>query len=145
MMLWVWVALLAIFVIIEATTAQLLTIWFAVGSFAALVTSFLTDNILVQVVVFVVVSVVVLAATRPLVKKMTATKKQATNADMYIGQEGIVTEEIDNISAKGLVKVKGAVWTARSEADNESIAEDTHVTVIRIEGVKLIVRPVSQN
>ena len=95
MMLWVWVALLAIFVIIEATTAQLLTIWFAVGSFAALVTSFLTDNILVQVVVFVVVSVVVLAATRPLVKKMTATKKQATNADMYIGQEGIVTEEID--------------------------------------------------
>lgn len=145
MMLWIWVALLAIFVIIEATTAQLLTIWFAIGSFAALVTSFLTDNILVQVVVFVVVSVVVLAATRPLVKKMTATKKQATNADMYIGQEGIVTEEIYNISAKGLVKVKGSVWTARSETDNEKIAEGTHVTVIRIEGVKLIVRPVSQN
>ncbi len=143
MMLWIWVALLAVFVIIEATTAQLLTIWFAVGSFAALVTSFFTDNILVQVVVFVVVSVAVLVATRPLVKKMTATKKQATNADMYIGQEGIVTEEIDNISAKGLVKVKGSVWTARSEADNKKIAEGTHVTVIRIEGVKLIVRPVS--
>ena len=145
MMLWIWVALLATFIIIEATTAQLLTIWFAIGSFAALVTSFFTDNILVQVVVFVVVSVVVLAATRPLVKKMTATKKQATNADMYIGQEGIVTEEIDNISAKGLVKVKGSIWTARSETDNIQIEEGTHVTVIRIEGVKLIVRPVSQN
>ena len=57
----------------------------------------------------------------------------------------MVTEEIYNISAKGLVKVKGSVWTARSEADNERIAEGTHVTVIRIEGVKLIVRPVSQN
>ncbi len=143
-MLWIWVALLAIFVIIEATTAQLLTIWFAIGSFAALVTSFFTDNVLIQVVVFVVVSVVILAATRPIVKKMTAAKKQATNADMYIGQEGIVTEEIDNISAKGLVKVKGAVWTARSEIDNVKIAEGTHVTVIRIEGVKLIIRPVSQ-
>ena len=145
MMLWIWVALLAVFVIIEATTAQLLTIWFAIGSFAALVTSFFTDNILIQVVVFVGVSVIVLAATRPFVKKMTATKKQATNADMYIGQEGIVTEEIDNISAKGLVKVKGSIWTARSEVDNEKIAGGTHVTVIKIEGVKLIVRPVSLN
>ena len=140
MMLWVWVALLAIFVIIEATTAQLLTIWFAVGSFAALVTSFLTDNILVQVVVFVVVSVVVLAATRPLVKKMTATKKQATNADMYIGQEGIVTEEITKLEP-GEVKVDGKRWSAIS---TKKIKIGRKVEILSIDGVKLHVKEVEE-
>ncbi len=140
-MLWVWVILLASFIIIEAATAQLVTVWFAVGSFAALVTSFFTDSILIQVVVFVIISAITLAVTRPLVKKMTKTQKQPTNADMYINQEGVVTEEINNIEATGLVKVKGSVWTARTEADGFTVPAGTHVNVVKIEGVKLIVRP----
>ncbi len=142
-MIWVWVALLAAFVIIEASTAQLVTIWFAVGSFAALITSFFTDNIIVQVAVFIAVSVIILAVTRPFVKKVTNSKKQATNADMYIGKEGIVTEEINNLLSQGVVKVKGSVWSARSEKDGAPIPKGTLVTVVKIEGVKLIVRPVS--
>lgn len=141
-MVWIWVALLAAFIIVEAATAQLLTIWFAIGSFAALVTSFFTESIIIQIIVFVVVSAIALAVTRPLVKKMTKVKKHATNADMYIGKEGIVTENIDNLDAKGLVKVGGTVWTARTETDGAVIPEGTHVTVVKIEGVKLIVRPV---
>ncbi len=139
-MLWVWVVLLAAFIIIEAATAQLVTVWFAVGSFAALITSFFTENIIIQVIVFVIVSAITLAITRPLVKKVTKTKKQATNADMYINQEGVVTEEINNLEAKGLVKVKGTVWTARTETDEFIVPVGTHVTVIKIEGVKLIVK-----
>ena len=142
MMLWIWVALLAAFIIIEAATAQLLTVWFAVGSLAALITSFFTDDIIVQVVVFVVVSVIVLAGTRPFVKKITKTRKQPTNADMYIGKEGIVTEDISNLRATGLVKVNGSVWTARAENDSAEIPEGTLISVVRIEGVKLIVRPI---
>ena len=142
MMVWIWVALLAAFIIIEASTAQLLTIWFAVGSFAALVSTFITDNIIAQVIVFVVVSAIALVVTRPLVKKMTKATKQPTNADMYIGKEAIVTEDINNLEAKGLVKVGGSVWTARTEVDNYTIPAGTHVTVIKIEGVKLIVRPI---
>lgn len=141
-MLWVWVILLAAFIIIEAATAQLVTVWFAVGSFAALVTSFFTDSILIQVVVFVIISAITLAVTRPLVKKMTKTQKQPTNADMYINQEGIVTEEINNIEATGLVKVKGSVWTARTEDDGFTVPVGTHVNVVKIEGVKLIVSPI---
>ena len=141
-MVWIWVALLALFIIIEATTAQLLTIWFAVGSFAALVSTFITDNIIAQVIVFVVVSAIALVVTRPLVKKMTKATKQPTNADMYIGKEAIVTEDINNLEAKGLVKVGGSVWTARTEVDNYTIPAGSHVTVIKIEGVKLIVRPI---
>lgn len=142
MMVWIWIALLAAFVIVEAATAQLLTIWFAAGSLAALITTFITDSILVQVIVFVVVSAIALAITRPLVKKMTKNQKQPTNADMYIGKEAIVTEDINNIDATGLVKVGGTVWTARTEVDNYTIPEGSHVTVIKIEGVKLIVRPI---
>ena len=142
MMVWIWVALLATFIIIEASTAQLLTIWFAVGSFAALVSTFITDNIVAQVIVFVVVSAIALVVTRPLVKKMTKATKQPTNADMYIGKEAIVTEDINNLEAKGLVKVGGSVWTARTEVDNFTIPAGSHVTVIKIEGVKLIVRPI---
>ena len=145
MMVWIWVALLAAFVIIEASTAQLLTIWFAVGSLAALITTFITDNIVIQVIVFVVVSAIALAVTRPLVKKMTQAKKQPTNADMYIGKEAVVTEDINNLEAKGLVKVGGSIWTARTEVDNYTIPAGSHVTVIKIEGVKLIVRPILYN
>jgi membrane protein implicated in regulation of membrane protease activity len=77
-----------------------------------------------------------------LTKKMTKAQKQPTNADMYIGKEAVVTEDINNIDAKGLVKVGGTIWTARTEVDNYTIPAGSHVTVIKIEGVKLIVRPI---
>ena len=141
-MLWIWIALLAIFIIIEATTAQLLTIWFAVGAFASLLTSFVTDNVAIQIGVFVIVSAIVLAVTRPIVKKITKRNVQPTNADMYIGQEGIITETVSNIDAKGLVKVKGSVWTARSADERKSIPEGARVKVLKIEGVKLIVEEI---
>ncbi len=141
-MTFIWLGLLVAFIIIEASTAQLVTVWFAVGSLAALITSIFTESILVQILVFVLISAITLAVTRPFVKKVTKGKKQPTNADMYINQEGVVTEEIDNISAKGLVKVKGSVWTARTETDDISLQEGTRVRVKKIDGVKLIVTPV---
>lgn len=139
-MLWIWVSLLVLFVVVEALTAQLVTIWFAIGSLAALIASFFTESIVIQIVVFAVVSLIALAITRPIAKKITASKSQATNADMYIGKEGVVSEEINNLEATGIVKVKGSVWTARSEDDKTIIPAGTHVEVLRIEGVKLIVR-----
>lgn len=145
MMLWIWLALIAAFVIIEAATAQLVTIWFAAGSVAALITCFVTDSIPVQIAVFVIVSAIALAVTRPLVRKITASKNQPTNADMYIGSEGIVTEDIHNLEGKGLVKVKGSLWTARTENDADTIEAGTKVTVKRIEGVKLIVENANNN
>lgn len=142
MMVWIWVALLAVFVVIEAATAQLLTIWFAIGSFAALVSSFFTDSIVAQIIVFIIVSAIALAVTRPVVKKITKAKKQPTNADMYIGKQAVVTEDINNLESTGLVKVGGSVWTARSESEGCTIPAGEHVTVVKIEGVKLIVRPI---
>ncbi len=138
-MQWVWLALLVIFVITEIITVQIVTIWFALGALAALITSLVTDNLIIQIAVMLLVSVVSLLGTRPFVKKLMKNKIQPTNADMYIGQEGIVTEEINNLHGTGSAKIRGSVWTARSSDDTITIPKDTKVTVDTIQGVKAIV------
>ncbi|MBQ9850931.1 MAG: NfeD family protein [Clostridia bacterium] len=138
-MLAFWIVMLVAFVVIEALTAQLVTIWFAVGSVAALISEMLGAEVWLQWLIFVAVSAVVIVATRPLVKKITKQKALPTNADRCIGQTAVVTERIDNIEGKGAVKVNGIVWTARSE-NGETIELDQTVTVTKIDGVKLIVR-----
>lgn len=133
-----WVAAIVIFLVIEAATAGLTCIWFALGSLAALVAALFGAQLWLQVVWFFVVSLAALYFTRPLVKKYVNAKRQPTNADMLIGMEARVTEDIDNTAGAGAVSVSGKVWTARS-ADGEPIAASSIVRVERIEGVKLIV------
>lgn len=138
-MLIFWVVLLILLIIVEAVTAQMVTIWFAAGAAGAIVAELLGAQVWLQWVVFIAVSAIALVVTRPLVKKLTKTKVQPTNADRCIGQTAVVTEEIDNIAAKGQVNVNGAVWTARS-SDGSVIGKDEKVTVEKIDGVKLIVK-----
>lgn len=138
-----WVVLLGVFLVLEAATTQLVSIWFAVGALAALLAHLFGLNEIWQMALFVLVSGVCLAATRPFVKKLTATKLQKTNADRCIGADAVVTEEINNLKAQGQVKVLGNVWTARA-ADDAVIPEGTVVTVEKMDGVKLIVRKKDQ-
>ena len=135
----IWVIALILFAIIEAATVQLVSVWFAVGALAALIADLLGANVTVQFVAFLVVSIICFIVTRPLVKKFSASKIQSTNADRCIGETAVVVEAIDNVNAKGQVKVNGNIWSARSEND-EVIAEGEKVTVLKIEGVKLIVK-----
>lgn len=138
-MLIFWIVLLVVLIIIEAVTAQLVTIWFAAGAAAALVAELCGLEQWLQWVIFIAVSAVALVATRPLVKKITNKTVQPTNADRCIGQTAVVTEDIVNIDARGQVNVNGITWTARS-SDGSVIKKDERVTVEKIEGVKLIVR-----
>lgn len=135
----IWVVALVLFAAVEAVTVQLVSVWFAAGALAALIADLLGAGVTVQFVVFLAVSIICFIVTRPIVKKFTASKIQSTNADRCIGETAVVVEAIDNVNAKGQVKVNGNVWTARSEND-EIIAEGTKVTVLKIEGVKLIVK-----
>ncbi len=137
-MVFVWIAVTVILIVIEASTTQLLTIWFAAGSAAATVAALLKADVLVQCIVFVAVSLVALLVTRPFVKKITKQKFSPTNADRFIGATAVVTQTVDNIAQTGLVKTQGTVWTART-ADGSIIPEGEKVTVKSIEGVKLIV------
>lgn len=137
----VWVVLMVVFLVVEAATAGLTCIWFAIGSLAALIAALFDAQLWLQVVWFLVISFVTLYFTRPLVKKYVNSSSQPTNADMVIGKEALVTEDIDNVEATGAVSVGGKVWTARS-ADGGRIKSGAVVSVLRIEGVKLIVEPV---
>ena len=137
----VWSVLLVLFIAAEAATAQVVTIWFAVGALASIIAAACKAPLVIQCVLFAVVSAATLIATRPLVKRLMATKKQPTNNDRCIGKTAIVLEPIDNALGQGQVSVEGATWTARS-ADGSTITVGDKVKVERIEGVKLIVSPI---
>ena len=134
----IWIALAVIFAVIEAVTVQLVTVWFAVGAVGAVIANILGASEFVQTTVFVTLSALALIISRPYVKKFTKTKVQPTNADMLIGDTAVVTQKINNIAGEGTVIVRGLVWTARS-SDNNIIDENEEVTVLKIEGAKLIV------
>ena len=136
----IWLAALILFAILEGVTAGVLvSIWFALGSLAALIVSCFTPNFWVQLAVFLVVSCAAFALVRPLVKRYIHPRTQRTNADRLVGREAVVTETIDNLASTGQASIAGQVWTARGE-DNTPIEAGTRVRVLRIEGVKLIVR-----
>lgn len=134
------ISMIALFVV-EAATVNLMTIWFAFGALGALVTSLLGGKLWLQIVVFIAVTILTLIPTRKLAKKYFGKNRhQATNADVVIGKDCIVVEDIDNLISTGAVKCMGKEWTARSEK-GEKIAAGETVTAVAIEGVKLIVCP----
>lgn len=138
-----WFALLLLFSIGEAVTVGLTCVWFAIGALGALLCALAGWNQWVQLLAFVVLSGASLALVRPLAKKFLAPSYSATNADRVIGREAVVTQTIDNLRGQGQVNVAGQVWTARSEGD-DPIAEGTLVRVLRIEGVKVFVKPAEE-
>ena len=136
----VWLVLLLLFAGGEAVSVGLTSIWFAAGALVALVAALLGGPMWVQITLFLAVSLLCLAAVRPLAKKHLNSKVERTNADRVIGAEAQVTEDIDNIHGKGAVVIRGMAWSARSQ-DGGPIAAGTLVRVLRIEGVKVFVEP----
>lgn len=134
-----WTAAIVIFCIAEAATWNLVTIWFALGAVGSLIAAALGASFLVQLAVFVLLAAALLLITRPLVKKHIRPREEKTNADRVIGKHGFVTEDISPEKFAGRVKVCGQEWSAVS-TDGGYIHTGKTVEVVRIEGVKLIVR-----
>lgn len=137
----IWLILMVVFLVMEASTVTLVSLWFAAGALAAMVVSLLNGALWLQIVAFLAVSVVLLTALRPLVRKYITPKLTATNIDSVIGSTGLVTAAIDNVTASGQVKLGAMFWTARSSSGTP-IPEGTLVRVDKIEGVKVFVSPV---
>ena len=138
-----WLTMIVVFLMVEASTVTLVSLWFAAGSLAAMLVALTGAGIDFQVTVFVIVAAVCLTALRPLVRKHIKPKLTKTNVDAVVGTTGLVTVAIDNVSAVGQVKLGAMYWTARS-VSGDPIAEGTLVKVERIEGVKVIVSPVKE-
>ena len=140
----VWIVLVVVFLVGEAISVALSSIWFAAGAVAALIASFLNAPLWLQIVLFVVVSVATLILTRPLANKYVNSKVQATNADKVIGQLATVTERVDNVAGTGTAKVGLREWTARS-FDGSIIETGVQASVKSIEGVKIMLVPVQEH
>lgn len=134
-----WLILAGIFVIAEIATVGFLIFWLSLGSLCAMLTSFFTDNIIIQTAVFVVTSVLFIFLTRPLAKKLAKHDNTlVTNAFSIIGKKAIVIKEINPTLGVGQIKIDGQVWTAKS-TNEEIISEGTEVLILNIDGVKAVV------
>ena len=134
-----WVAAIVVFLIVEALTPSLVSIWFAVGSLAALAVAVFGGNIYLQLIVFLVVSALCVLLLRKYYKKSGVSKKLPDASERFIGAELIITEEVDNLRETGLAKISGVEWRLKSET-GEILPVGVSVSVTAIEGVKLIVK-----
>lgn len=138
---YIWLALMILFLVAEASTVTMVSLWFAAGALVALAASLLGAPVWLQIGLFLVVSAILLACLRSVVRKHFTPKLSHTNIDAVIGSEGYVITDIDNLSATGTVKLGAMEWTARSSSGS-AITKGTLVRVDRIEGVKAFVSPV---
>jgi len=136
------VALVIIFALIEVFTLGLTTVWFAIAASIMVFLSFFKIPLSVQILIFLAISAVLLIFTRPVAIKRFKVGREKTNVDSLIGKRVLVTKTISEFE-KGEVKINGLIWAARSEQNTE-IVEGTKCEVLRIEGVQLIVRPLSE-
>lgn len=139
--MWIlWLVAAGIFFVIEIATVGFLIFWLGIGALLAMITSFITGNLIIQTVVFVISSSILIPLTKPLVDKIGNKKTIPTNSYSLINKHGIVTQDIDTIQGIGQVKVNGEIWSAKTENDLK-IEKGTEIEVTRIDGVKLIVTP----
>lgn len=139
-----WLIASGAFFIGEILTVGFLLFWFGIACLLAMVVSFFTSNIIIQMVVFLVSSVILILSTKPFVKKFINKKTILTNANSLIGKKAIVIKEINNLQGTGQIKIGGEVWSAQNESDT-TISENQEVEIIKIEGVKLIVKQLPIN
>ena len=133
-----WMAAIILFAVLELTTIQLISIWFAIGALAALVFSYFGFSNIVQLFVFLIVSAICVFLARPVIRKTIKTEEK-TNFDAIIGKKAVVTKQVNNLKAQGEAEINGNLWSVRSIND-EIIEKDEIVTIEKIEGVKLIVK-----
>jgi len=136
----IWLVALVILLIAEALTCGLTTIWFAGGALIALVAALFGANVWIQLGVFLAVSLLLLIFTRPAaLKYMNSKSNLKTNVDSLAGEQGVVAERINNLDGTGKVKINDVFWIARSE-DGSIIEQGAVVEIVRVDGVKLIVK-----
>jgi len=136
-----WLVLALIFTLIETATTTFFIFWFGIGAAAAALAAYLGAHFVVQMLVFLAVSLVFVAYTRPFARRVQRSRVK-TNVDAMVGRSGIALDRLDGRGGTGLVKVGGETWTAVA-AEDAPVEKGQRVTVLGVDGVKLIVRPLA--
>ena len=140
-MIIIWFAVIIIAALIEINTMDLTSLWFSAGALVAFILALAGLDIYLQVIVFMVVSLLLLISVRPMVKNYLKTNIISTNIDRLVGKVAICTKDI-NIGERGEVKIDGKYWLAVSSGEADIMIDDK-VEVLAIEGVKLVVNRIS--
>ena len=140
----IWLIAAGIFLILEIFTLGFLVFWLSIGCILAMLVSFITDSIIIQTTVFVLSSVILILATKPLVKKFTEKDNAKTNVYSLSGKKAIVIEDINWTKGTGQIKFESQVWSAKTE-EQVNIEKGTEVEIIKIEGVKAFVKPLNEH
>ncbi len=135
----VWLAAMIVLIIIEIVTVGLTTIWFAIGALFAIIVSMLDGGIILQMTVFLLVSLGMLIFTRSLAIRYINNTRTRTNYEGIIGKVVRITQEVDNIAGQGSAVVNGQEWTVRAAEDKSKIPMGSLAKVVDIKGVRLIV------
>lgn len=136
-----WLIVLAILIFIEIITLGITTIWFAGGALVAFIVSLFFDNLILEIILFLAVSIALLFFTKPIIMKYFNSQNNNSDYEGVIGKEATVIAAVDNMKASGQVEVNGQEWSARS-LEGDIIVKGTRVTVKGISGAKLIVAKV---
>ena len=139
----IWGIIFVVMVILELCTMQLISVWFAAGSLAAFIAAALQVPPLGQAIIFTAASVLLLVATKPILKKFRVGDKIPTNLDAEIGKTAVVTEEINEAKNTGRVRIGGVNWRARTR-DGAVIAVEAAVKVLELSGTTAYVEIVSE-
>lgn len=140
----IWLIAAGVFLILEIFTLGFLVFWLSLGCILAMLISFITDNIIIQTTVFVLSSVILIFATKPLVKKFTEKDNTKTNVYSLSGKKAIVIQDVNWTEGTGQIKFEGQVWSAKTE-EQVNIEKGTEVEIIKIEGVKAFVKPLNEH
>ena len=137
--LFVWLLLLIAMIVVELITMGLTTIWFAGGTIIAIILAIFHVPLAIQIVAFLIVSIVLLIFTRPVAVKYFNHDRLKTNIESMIGRQAVVISEIDNLNGIGQIQVGGQEWSARTMEDGQIIPVGEVVVIKAVSGVKLIV------
>ncbi|MGE5328382.1 MAG: NfeD family protein [Deltaproteobacteria bacterium] len=138
-----WLILAGLLFVGEIVTAGFILFWFGVSAVIAAILSFAGVSLYIQGTVFVLAAAILIIFTRPLTKGLLKPKDNPTNVFAIVGKKGMVIQEINNVQGLGQVKISGEVWSAEAE-DGAGIPVDTQVEIVKVEGVRVIVKPVIQ-
>ena len=138
-----WLIAAVVLAVVEVATTSLVSIWFVFGALVSMIFAYFGLPFYAQIIAFILVSGIIMFFVRPFAKKIAYQKTTPTNADRIVGSEGVVVEEINDLSNIGQVKVMGQIWSAKT-IDGTKLAKDTVVKVVSIEGVKVIVAEVRE-
>lgn len=140
----IWLCIFVLALVIETITSELVSIWFAFGAIVSIILSLINGVAWwIELIVFMVVSIASLLCLRPITNKFMKKNDVQSNIDEIIGTKGVILKEADELNF-GEVKVKGVVWTAVPSIDTKKLEKNDIVTIVAIEGNKLIVKKVEE-